>query len=230
MISLIIALSRALQQLFDPAILRVLAKSALVTVAIFALLGAGGWYLADRMFAQMQWPYAAGMGVVAASLLMIVGAWLLFRLAALFVLQFFADEVVHAVEVKHYPQVISGTRSIGWREELGHSLRGAGRVIMANLLAAPFAIILLATGIGAPILFWAVNSWLLGRELQDIVWLRHQRDAGEPAPLGGAGRFALGAVVATLLMVPFINLLAPVIGAATAAHLIHGQKGPANAA
>ena len=32
---------------------------------------------------------------------------------------------------------------------------------------------------------------------------------------------ALGGVVAALLMVPFANFLAPVLGAAAAAHLVH---------
>ena len=36
-------------------------------------------------------------------------------------------------------------------------------------------------------------------------------------------RFGLGLVVAFLLTVPFVNFLAPIIGAAMATHLVHRQ-------
>lgn len=89
---------------------------------------------------------------------------------------------------------------------------------------------LLVTGIGTAIVFWVLNAWLLGRELGDMVWLRHAQ--GEPAlpQIDRATRFALGGVVAALMLVPFVNLLAPLIGAAMATHLLHGKGVPAHAA
>ena len=78
--------------------------------------------------------------------------------------------------------------------------------------------------------FWAVNAWLLGRELVDMVWLRHRPAPGAPAPVGKAERFLLGGAIAALFMVPFANLLAPVLGAAAATHLVHGRWQARNAA
>ena len=98
--------------------------------------------------------------------------------------------------------------------------------MLANLIALPFAIALLVTGIGTAILFWAVNGWLLGRELQDMVWLRHAEASQSKPPIGFGTRFALGGFIAILLTVPFVNLLAPVIGAAAATHLVHRRKRP----
>jgi uncharacterized protein involved in cysteine biosynthesis len=57
-----------------------------------------------------------------------------------------------------------------------------------------------------------------------MVWLRHRRDARDPAPLAPSERWALGAVIAALLAVPFVNLLAPLLGAAAATHLIHRKE------
>jgi uncharacterized protein involved in cysteine biosynthesis len=81
--------------------------------------------------------------------------------------------------------------------------------------------VLLFTGVGPALLFWLVNAVLLGRELQDMVWLRHRHGADEPAPVGRAQRFLLGGAVAAMLALPFVNLLAPILGAAAATHLIH---------
>ena len=64
----------------------------------------------------------------------------------------------------------------------------------------------------------------VGRELEDMVWLRHRRDAADPAPVGRSERLLLGAAVTALLLLPFVNLLAPILGAAAATHLIHRKE------
>ena len=130
-------------------------------------------------------------------------------------------EVVDAVEARHYPAAAAKARKLGWHEELGNGLKGAARALLVNLIALPFALVLLVTGVGAPLLFLAVNAVLLGRELQDMVWLRHRPAPTSPAPLSRIERWSLGGVCAVLLTLPGINLLAPFLGAAAAAHFIH---------
>ena len=218
------SLLRALGQLGDPAVLRVLVKSVAVTLLVFVLAGAAGWYALDWLLASYQVPFASEAGPLIAFVLTVLGAWLLFRFVALAVLQFFADEIVKAVERKHYPAEAARARQLPFREELANSLRGLARAVLVNLVALPFAIALLVTGVGTAILFWAVNAWLLGRELQDMVWLRHAHATGEKPPLSGGQRFFLGGAIAALMLVPFANLLAPVIGAAGATHLVHRRK------
>ena len=221
MMSLPTAFGLAFRQLGDPAIVRVLVKSLAATLVLFALLGAVLLVALDRAFAAMDLTWGAELGVLAAVLLTLIAGWLLFRFAALFVLQFFVEDVVRAVEARHYPQAASAARSLSLREEVGNGLRSTLRALLANLVALPFAVFLLVTGVGTALLFWAVNAFLLGRELQDMVWLRHRLDHAELAPMGGKSRLALGGVVAGLLLVPFANLLAPVLGAAMATHLVH---------
>lgn len=218
------ALALALGQLGDPAILRVLGKSLLLTLAVFALFGGALLYALYHALIAYGVAYSAELGALAALLLTVIAGWLLFRIVALFVLQFFADEVVRAVEARHYPAHAASARSLPFAEELSNSLRAAGRALLVNLLALPVALALLVTGVGTALVFWAVNAFLLGRELQDMVWLRHRRHAQEIAPIRGATRFALGGMVAALLAIPFVNLLAPIVGAASATHLVHRAR------
>lgn len=166
-----------------------------------------------------------GRGLIALLGALIAG-WLLWRIVALAVLQFFADEVVAAVEARHYPQALQSARKLSWREELAVGLRGAGRALGWNLAALPVALVLVVTGVGPPLVFFLVNAVLLGRELQDMVWLRHRHNSQTSAPLSGTSRAALGGAVAALMAVPFVNLLAPLLGAAAATHLVHRAKAP----
>ena len=215
------AFALALGQLGDPAIVKVLGKSLLLTLAIFAVLGGATLYGLYHYLMSTGSAYSAELSALAAVLLTAIAGWLLFRLVALFILQFFADEIIRAVEARHYPGAAAAARSLPWREEMGNGLKSLLRALLVNLVALPFALLLLVTGIGTALLFWAVNGWLLGRELQDMVWLRHRQDRHEIAPMGGAQRFLLGGAVAALMIVPFANLLAPVLGAASATHMVH---------
>ena len=156
--------------------------------------------------------------------LTVLAGWFAFRIVALAVLQFFADEVVLAVERKHYPAAAATARALPFREDLRNSMRGLRRALLFNVLALPVALVLLFTAIGPAIVFFLVNAVLLGRELTEMAWLRHRADPGEAIPLAGPTRFLLGGVVTALLAVPFLNLLAPVIGAATATHLVQSRK------
>ena len=216
------AFTLALGQLGDRRILAVLAKSLALTVAVFGV-AAVGVYLAVA-----QWtPTDGNGGFVAAALVglvLIVSLWFAFRLVALAVLQLFGDEVVRAVEARHYPAAAGSARALGWREELRVGLRSLGRSLGYNLLALPVALLLLVTGVGTVLVFAAVNAVLLGRELTEMAAMRH-RDDGGTAPLPGfAPCTLLGAAVVVMLLVPFLNLLAPVLGAAAATHLVHRRR------
>ena len=218
------AFTLALSQLGDRRILAVLGKTLALTVAVFAVLGAGLWFAITRTMGADG--NAGFVGAILAGALLIVSLWLLFRIVALAVLQLFGDEVVQAVEAKHYPAAAASARALGWREEVRVGLRSLGRSLGYNLLALPVALLLLVTGVGTVLVFAAVNAVLLGRELTEMVALRHRDDAGN-APLPRfATRTALGAVVVALLLVPFVNLLAPVLGAAAATHLVHRRRKP----
>ena len=214
------ALTLAFAQLADPRILRVLAKVVGITAAVLVALYALLMTFLPSLLAEW-WGTGDTYWMVVTGIAGIVAAWLAFRLVALAAMQFFADEVVRAVEAKHYPQAAAQARDVPWPEELRHAVRGGLRALLANAIAAPLALLLLFTAIGPAVVFGVVNAWLLGRELQDMAWLRHPHYAAGAQPVAAVTRFALGGVVAALLLVPFIGLVAPVLGAAAATHLVH---------
>lgn len=205
----------AIGQLSDRRILAVLGKTVAITLTLFAVLGWVGWVGLGLLLPSIE-SESYFRGIVAVLLAVVLG-WVLFRLVALAVLQVFGDEIVGAVEARHYPAL--HPRRLGWDQELRLGLRGLGRALGYNLLALPVALLLLATAIGPALVFGAVNAVLLGRELTELVAQRH-RVPGAPLVLPGRlTRFSLGAVIVVLLTVPFANLLAPIIGAAMATHL-----------
>ncbi len=226
MTAVLTSLLRSLKELAEPRIWRILAKSIAVTLVLFALVGAAGWYLIDTGLAAAglsdeRLGEAGAVRGAAAALLAALGLWLAWRILAMAVLQFFADEVVAVVEARDYPRAASCARDLSLGEQACASLRAGGRALLVNLLAAPVALALLVTGVGPAMLLFAVNAWLIGRELQDMVWLRHRRARDSAAPVSVAERFVLGGAVAGLLVIPFVSLLAPVLGAASATHLLH---------
>ncbi|KKC27495.1 EI24 domain-containing protein, partial [Sphingomonas sp. SRS2] len=89
-----------------------------------------------------------------------------------------------------------------------------------NLVALPFYVLLLVTGIGPLILFVLVNGAAFGRDLGEMVAARHGDRASRRAWLAGSrgGRMLIGSMVTALFLVPFANLIAPVLGVAMTTH------------
>lgn len=223
------SLARALGQLADPAVLRVLAKSLGVTVLVFLVVATAGWFAFDWLLARAgladsRFVGAEGLRGAASLLLALAGLWLVWRVVAMAVIQFYAEDVVRAVEARFYPHAASAARDLPLGEQVKAGLGSAGRATVFNLAALPFALLLLVTGIGPALLFWAVNALLVGRDLQDMVWLRHRHSGDNLCPVSRRERLALGGVIAALLVVPFANFIAPVLGAAGAAHLVHRPR------
>lgn len=212
------AILKAIGQLGDPAVVRVALKSIAITLLVFAGLGIG-LYLALAEAAQRVGVDQGWAGVLAV-LLVPIALWLLFRLVAVAVLQFFADEIVAAVEARHYPALAAQARPLPFRRDLANSLKGLGRNIGYTLLALPVAGLLAFTAIGPAVVLLAVNAVLLGRELTDMAWLRHCGMDAPNTPVPRRERLLLGAAVAALMLIPLANLAAPIIGAAAGSHLV----------
>jgi CysZ protein len=217
----------SLAQLGDRRILAVFLKSMLVTVALIGVLGAGLWYGATRLADRWGWDALSGGLLGAVALLAAFGAsWLLFRAIAIGVMGVFADDVVVAVEARHYPEALATARSVSMARGIGLGLRSAGRAILVNLALAPVYVALLVTGVGTWLLFFLVNGWLLGLDLGTMVAARHVPSAmmRDWRKTGAVDRFAMGVAGTALFMVPVLNLFAPILGAAMATHLFHERR------
>ena len=221
------ALSLTFGQLGDPAIVRVLFKSLLLTLLIFAISGAG--LVAASRWAAGNYGCGEEGGMVVAvvvALGAVAAAWLLFRAVAVPVIGFFADEVVAAIEAKHYPEASRVAKPATVAISLRLGLASILRLIGLNLLALPLYVALIFTAIGPVVAFVAVNALLLGRDLGEMVAVRHL----DPGAIKGwlrmtrGPRAVMGLIVTGLFLVPFINLLAPIVGAGLATHLFHGRQ------
>lgn len=220
------ALAMAFGQLADRAVVMVGLKSIAVTLAVFAAASVGLWFGLELLrqspwFAALLPPVVGGPLVILVWLAVSLTAfWLLFRVVAMAVLQLFADEVVAAVEAKHYPALAHRAQPLPLARELAVASKGLVRALGYNLLALPFAAVLVFTAIGPGLVFLAVNAVLLGRECTDMAWLRHCNGDERGNPVLKAERLLLGAAIAGMMLVPLVNLIAPVIGAAAGTHLV----------
>jgi uncharacterized protein involved in cysteine biosynthesis len=214
----------SLRQLADPPVLRVLALSLAITLVIFAGLGALLWWAIDAALAGWSWHGA--LAGVAATLATVLGAWLLFRAVAMLVVGLFADTIVAAVERRHYPEALATARPISFARGMRMGLASAARFVAVNLLFAPVYLALLVTGVGTAAAFFVVNGWLLGRDLGEMVAARHLPPATmrDWRAATAGRRFVLGLAATGLFVVPLLNILAPVIGAAMATHLFHRNR------
>jgi uncharacterized protein involved in cysteine biosynthesis len=217
----------SIAQLLDPAIVRVFLKSLALTLLLCVALGAALWWgsaaLAAALGADADWQQLAGAAMVLAALAV---GWLVFRAVAILVIDLFGDDVVAAVERRHYPAALATARKVPMARSLAMGLGSAGRTILINLIFAPLYLLLLVTGVGTAVLFFLVNGWLLGRDLMDMVAARHVPQSAMRGWRATTGwpRFMLGLAGTALFVVPIANLLAPIVSAAMATHLFHRRR------
>lgn len=222
------AFLKALDQLADPAFRKVFFMGAGITTALFAAMIAGVWSLTPENVQYFDWDWVndafgwiLGFAIVPGFVVML---WFLFPALATLFMGLFLDDIIDAVEAKHYPGS-KATRRISIRETLLIALRMSATIILINLLALPVYIILLFTAVGPLILFLVLNSYLLGREYFELVAVRHflPQDARKIRRAHRDSVFLAGGLITLMFMVPFLNLLAPIIGAAMMVHVFHAS-------
>lgn len=220
---MISALLKALTQLADPRLRRVLKFGILLAAAAYVGLVAGTWALLAqvRLFneAWADWAADAAIGLAALVLPLLV-----FPALSTTLMSFWLEDVADAVESRHYPQ-LNWPRPRRWTEALATSLGFLAVVTLVNLAALPVYAALLVTGLAVP-LATLVNGYLLGREYFDLVALRRLPPAEARLLFRNRlGRLWLGGVVIALLFsVPLLNLAAPVIATAFMVHLFQSLQ------
>ena len=208
------AIAKTLGQLNDPPIRRVIGKTlglAILGYIVFVVLvyllvgwlaGLSGWLEGLAQFG----------GVLAAMFI----AWFIFPSAAAAIAGIFADEVIDAVEARHYPG-LPPAHPVPVLSAVLDGLKLAGISLVVNVVALPLLVI-------PPVyvLFtWVVNGWLLGREYFEMVaYRRLDRQTAHHLMAQKRGRFTLaGILIAIALTIPGLNLIAPVIATAFMMHL-----------
>ncbi len=222
------ALSLSIAQLGDKRIIGVFAKSMLITLILCVGLGAlfaqGLISLFGRYGERLMGDSAVVQAI--AWIMAFALSMLAFRAVAVPVTGFFGDQVVAAIEDKYYLPVAGTAKPARFATSLRLGLASLGRVLVVNLLALPVYIFLIFTATGPLILFMILNGVMLGRDLAEMVVVRHLEPAQTRQWLRNhrLDYAVLGLIVTGLFLIPFVNLLAPLIGAAAAAHLFHGKS------
>ncbi|MBB4020974.1 MULTISPECIES: EI24 domain-containing protein [Actibacterium] len=217
---------KALAQLSDPRFRRVLFLGLGLTVALLmgvtlVFIALIGWLVPEGMvlplIGEVHW-LGELLSFATVGLMIFLSTFLMVPVASAFT-GLFLDDVAQAVEDRHYPNLPPVPR-IGWYEIFRDSVNFFGVLIAVNLVALALYFFV---GPFTPVLFWAVNGLLLGREYFQMVAMRR---------LGRKGATALrnqywlriwlaGTLMAIPLSVPIVNLLVPVLGAATFTHQFH---------
>jgi len=214
------AFTLSLRQLGDARTLRLVLLVAALTLFVFALAGAALWLALDQWVLPRWFGDATPLAALIALGIAILSGWFLFRAVAMAVMGLFTDGIVESVEEDHYPAAAARAIPISFATGAAMGLRSARRAIGWNLLAAPFYLLLLVTGVGTLVLVLIVNMVLLGRDLEVMVLARHPG----MAPLARRDRLALGLVGSVLFLIPVVGLFAPVIGTAMAVHMLHARN------
>ncbi len=222
-------LAKAIGQLNDPRVRNVILGSLVATLVLFFVVGVlvvvGLGFIQLTGFAVFDWVIQAlgGAGVV-------VLAWFAFPAFMGVIASLFLDQIVDAVEARHYPGLPPaagpGTLASAWL-----ATKFAGVVVAVNLVALPFYLIFLFFPILSFVLFLMINGYLLGREYFELVAMRRldDRSARTLRRSNRTGVFSAGLVVALLTTIPFVNLIAPVLATAFVTHVFHGFRSAAPA-
>lgn len=81
-----------------------LIKVVLLTFGSFLLLGAGMWFALDWLFAWLNVKDGGYLSTFLSLAIIPISGFLLFRVVAVAITWVFADDIIDAVEDRHYPQ------------------------------------------------------------------------------------------------------------------------------
>ncbi len=218
------AFATALSQVSDPRFRGVLIRGiGLTLLLLVGLYAFAFWGIAWLVPDTMSLPWIGEIGISNAllswgslALMLVLSVFLMIPVASAFT-GIFLDEVADAVEARHYPH-LGPAPSVSIAGNIKESLSFLGILVVANLAALIFYFTPLA-----PFVFYGLNGFLLGREYYRMVAVRRlgRREAGQSFRKNLLTIWSAGALMALPLSIPIMNLVIPILGAATFTHLYH---------
>ncbi|MCR8549001.1 EI24 domain-containing protein [Salipiger sp. P9] len=216
----------ALGQIGDARFRGVLLKGLGLTIGIFVAFYAVfvwvvGWLVGD----SVTLPWIGTVGWVdnviswgAVPLMLLLSVVLMVPVASA-ITSFFLEDVAQAVEDKHYPG-LGPAMQVPLADALRDTLSFLGVLIGANIVALVLYIFLAPF---APFIFWGLNGFLLGREYFTLAAMRRvgREGAAQLRKRHFATIWVAGVLMALPLSLPLVNLIIPILGAATFTHLFH---------
>ncbi|HEX2114471.1 MAG TPA: EI24 domain-containing protein [Alphaproteobacteria bacterium] len=214
------AFARAIAQLEDPAFRRPIGSSLGLAALVFAGLWLAVWLVLSHTTIT-AWPWVDTALDVLGGLAAIVLTFVLFPGVVAALLSLFAERIIAAVELRHYP-TLPPARAQPIGEQVATALRFLGMVVALNLLALPLYLVPVVNAL----IFYALNGYLLGREYFEMVAPR-RLDSGPRRELWRRRRlgfFLAGVAFAFFSTLPLVNLLAPALAAAAMTHLVESYR------
>lgn len=215
-----------LGQISDPRFLRVLMLGVGLTFCLLAGATAGFVWLIGGMvgdstllpvLGEVRW-LGDFLSWGALFLMLFLSVFLMVPVASA-ITSLFLDDVADAVEAEHYPHLPAKPRT-PFGEGLRDTVNFLGVLIGVNIMAIVLYLMFAPIAI---FIFWGVNGLLLGREYFMLAAMR--RIGRGPAKALRRKHFmtiwAAGTLMAMPLSFPLVNLLIPILGAATFTHLFH---------
>ncbi len=217
---------KALGQLGDSRFQRVVLLGLGLTIALLFAIYAGFLMLIDwadpsslelPIVGQITW--LGDLLSWGSLLLMIVMSMFLMVPVASAITSFFLDDVAQAVEDKHYAHLPTVPHVSFW-DGVKDTVNFMGVLIVGNILALVLAALL--PFFAVPI-FYALNGFLLGREYFTLAAMRREgRERARALQKENMIEiWVAGCLMALPLSLPLVNLIIPVLGAASFTHMYH---------
>lgn len=212
------ALLKTFRTIGQPYFLSMLLLSLVATAVAFgALFVTVGYVLSATAFVATGWldvilDWTAGLGTG-------ILAWFLFPVLLPLVASLFLEQAAGRIERREYG--LDAPPALPFWPEVLEGLKFAGRALSLNLMALPLYLV----PVLFPFIYYALNSYLLGREFFETVAGRHTGRHTAKA-LRREQRLQVllsGLIIALCATLPFVALFAPFIGVAVAVHLFQAM-------
>jgi CysZ protein len=220
------AFFKTLSQTGDPRFRRVLFIGIGLTLVLLVLASVAFMLLVQWLTASVvalpfigEVTWLDGLFSVGSVVLMAVLSIFLMVPVASAITSMFLDDVAQAVEDKHFPHLPAVAPIPLWAA-VKETLNFLGLLLGANVLAL---ILYALFPPAAPFIFWALNGFLLGREYFTLAATRRVGpiEAKKMWRKHTGTIWLAGTLMAMPLSIPLVNLVIPILGAATFTHLFH---------
>lgn len=217
------AFTLTLGQIGDPRFRRVLFLGFVLTIILLIAVTAAfvwvvGWATGDIAFLNdMTWmqdvlKWSSILFMVVLSVVMMIPV-------ASMVTSLFLEDVAKAVESQHYPSLPPAT-PVPISDAIRDTVNFLGVLLIANVAAM---ILYVSLPLANILIFWGLNGFLLGREYFTLAATRRvgRVEAKRLRKKHRGTIWLAGTLMAMPLTIPLLNLIIPILGAATFTHLFH---------
>tara|TARA_B100000686_G_C16591307_1_gene863521 strand:- start:114 stop:794 length:681 start_codon:yes stop_codon:yes gene_type:complete len=216
-------LFKAITQLADPLIRKVIIRAVILSAVLFCFLTILiSWALGSVTLIGISWLDSI-IGLLGGGSTVIFGV-LFFPAVAGLLVTFMLEEIARAVERRYYPD-LPEPRKETLKEIFGNAARFSLLTLILNFLFLLFVVPIMALTILLipliPFVFFTLNGYLLGREYFEFAALRRLNYTSVKKLRAQHKHriFFCGTIISVMMTIPFINWFMPVVAAAYMVHI-----------